>query len=81
VGPRTGLDTVVKREISSPCRDSNPTIIQPVKKVKLSLGLAKHHVVKTYGEVEVQPHAFLTPVIFTSRSLYPRKKEPPVSIE
>jgi hypothetical protein len=30
VGPRSGLNTVVKRKIPSPCRDSNPPIIQPV---------------------------------------------------
>jgi hypothetical protein len=32
VGPRAGLDAVVKRKIPSPCRDSNPPIIQPVAK-------------------------------------------------
>jgi hypothetical protein len=30
VGPRAGLDSVVKRKIPSPCRESNPAIIQPV---------------------------------------------------
>jgi hypothetical protein len=30
VGPRAGLDTVVKRKISSLYRDPNPPIIQPV---------------------------------------------------
>jgi hypothetical protein len=30
VGPITGLDAVVKRNILTPCRDSNPAIIQPV---------------------------------------------------
>jgi hypothetical protein len=30
VGPRAGLDTVVKRKIPCPCRDTNPPIIQPV---------------------------------------------------
>jgi hypothetical protein len=30
VGPRAGLDAVVKRKILSPYRDSNPPIIQPV---------------------------------------------------
>jgi hypothetical protein len=30
VGPGAGLDAVVKRKIPSPCRDSNPPIIQPV---------------------------------------------------
>jgi hypothetical protein len=30
VGPRAGLDAVVKRKILSPCRQSNPPIIQPV---------------------------------------------------
>jgi hypothetical protein len=30
VGPRTSLDVVMKRKILSPCRDSNPPIIQPV---------------------------------------------------
>jgi hypothetical protein len=30
VGPRAVLDAVVKRKIPSPCRDSNPPIIQPV---------------------------------------------------
>jgi hypothetical protein len=29
VGPRAGLDAVVKRKIPSPSRDSNPSIIQP----------------------------------------------------
>jgi hypothetical protein len=31
VGPRTGLDTVAKRKIPSPCRDSNPHY--PVKDI------------------------------------------------
>jgi hypothetical protein len=30
LGPRASLDAVVKRKIPSPCRDSNPPIIQPV---------------------------------------------------
>jgi hypothetical protein len=30
VGPRAGLDTVVKRKIPSLCEESNPLIIQPV---------------------------------------------------
>jgi hypothetical protein len=30
VGPRAGLDVVVKRKIPSPCQDLNPPIIQPV---------------------------------------------------
>jgi hypothetical protein len=30
VGPRAGLDAVVKRKIPSPCRDSMPPTIQPV---------------------------------------------------
>jgi hypothetical protein len=30
VGPRAGLDVVVKRKIPSPCRDSNPPIMQSV---------------------------------------------------
>jgi hypothetical protein len=30
VGPRTDLDVVAKRKIPSPCRDSNPPIIQPI---------------------------------------------------
>jgi hypothetical protein len=30
VGPRAGLDAVVKRKVPSPWRDSNPPIIQPV---------------------------------------------------
>jgi hypothetical protein len=30
VGSRAGLDTVVKRKIPTPCRYSNPPIIQPV---------------------------------------------------
>jgi hypothetical protein len=30
VGPRAGLDAVVKRKIRSPCRDSNSLIIQPI---------------------------------------------------
>jgi hypothetical protein len=30
VGSRAGLGTVVKRKIPSPCRDSNPPIIEPV---------------------------------------------------
>jgi hypothetical protein len=30
VGPRTGLGTVVRRQIPSPCSDSKPPIIQPV---------------------------------------------------
>jgi hypothetical protein len=30
VDPRAGLDAVAKRKILSPCRDSNPPIIQPV---------------------------------------------------
>jgi hypothetical protein len=30
VGPRVGLDAVVKRKIPSHCRDSNSQIIQPV---------------------------------------------------
>jgi hypothetical protein len=30
VGHRAGLDAVVKRKILSPCRESNPPIIQPV---------------------------------------------------
>jgi hypothetical protein len=30
MGPRAGLDTVVKREIPSTCRDWNPPIIQPI---------------------------------------------------
>jgi hypothetical protein len=30
VSPRAGLDAVVKRKIPSPCRDSNPPIIQPL---------------------------------------------------
>jgi hypothetical protein len=30
VGPRAGLDVVVKRKIPRPCRDSNPPIIQLV---------------------------------------------------
>jgi hypothetical protein len=30
VGPRGGLDAVMKRKILSPCRDSSPSIIQPV---------------------------------------------------
>jgi len=30
VGPRAGLDAVVKRNVPSPCWDSNPPIIQPV---------------------------------------------------
>jgi hypothetical protein len=30
VGPRPGLDTIVKRKITIPCRDSNPPIIEPV---------------------------------------------------
>jgi hypothetical protein len=30
VGPRAGLDVIVKRKICSPCRDSNPPNIQPV---------------------------------------------------
>jgi hypothetical protein len=29
VGPRAGLDAVVKRKTPSPCQDSNPPIIQP----------------------------------------------------
>jgi len=29
VGPRVGLDTVVKRQIPSPCRDSNPLTFSP----------------------------------------------------
>jgi len=29
VGPRVGLDTVVRREISNPCRDSNPLSYSP----------------------------------------------------
>jgi hypothetical protein len=29
-GRRAGLDTVVKRKLPIPCRDSNPQIIQPV---------------------------------------------------
>jgi hypothetical protein len=29
-------------------------------RVKLSLGLTKHHSIKTYGEVEVQLYAFFT---------------------
>jgi hypothetical protein len=28
MGPRTGLDVVVKKKIPSLCQDSNPTIIQ-----------------------------------------------------
>jgi hypothetical protein len=34
VGPRAGLDAVVKRKIPSPCRDSNPIYV--VKSVRLS---------------------------------------------
>jgi hypothetical protein len=30
VGPRAGLDTVVKRKVPSACWDSNPPIIQPI---------------------------------------------------
>jgi hypothetical protein len=30
MGPRDGLDTVVKIKISNPCRDSKPPIIQPL---------------------------------------------------
>jgi len=30
VGPKTGLDAVVKREIPSPRGDWNPLVIQPV---------------------------------------------------
>jgi hypothetical protein len=30
VGSRAGLDAVVKRKISSPCRGPHPPIIQPV---------------------------------------------------
>jgi hypothetical protein len=30
VGPRVVLDAVVKRKITSPCRDSNLPIFQPV---------------------------------------------------
>jgi hypothetical protein len=30
VGPKAGLDMVVKRKIPSPCWDSNPLIIQPI---------------------------------------------------
>jgi hypothetical protein len=30
MGPRAGLNTVVKRKIPSPYRDSNPTIVHPV---------------------------------------------------
>jgi hypothetical protein len=30
VGPRAGLDAVVRRKISSPYRNSNPPIMQPV---------------------------------------------------
>jgi hypothetical protein len=30
VGPRAGLDAVVKSKSPIPCRDSNPPIIQPV---------------------------------------------------
>jgi hypothetical protein len=29
VGPRAGLDAVVKRKIPSPCRDSNPRSCSP----------------------------------------------------
>jgi hypothetical protein len=29
VGPRADLDAVLNRKIPSPCRDSNPPIIQP----------------------------------------------------
>jgi hypothetical protein len=29
VGPRAGLDVVVKRRIPSPCRDSNPVSSSP----------------------------------------------------
>jgi hypothetical protein len=30
VGPRTGLDAVVRRKIPTPYRDSNPPFLQPV---------------------------------------------------
>jgi hypothetical protein len=35
VGPRAGLDTVVKRKILSLCRDSSPPIIKSVKNYTL----------------------------------------------
>jgi hypothetical protein len=72
VGPRTGLDEMVKRKIPRPRRDStvdHPAHNSPVslsypsslpnvgKKVKLSLCLTMHHAMTTYWGVEVELHA------------------------
>jgi hypothetical protein len=46
VGPKAGLDAVVKRKIFRPCRDSNPPIIQLLAQrytIELSLLLITVH--------------------------------------
>jgi hypothetical protein len=51
VGPRASLDTVEKRKIPSPYRDSNPTFIQPVAQrytTELSRIVQKYYIPTVY---------------------------------
>jgi hypothetical protein len=73
VGPRAGLDAVVKRKNSQPLSGLEHLIIQPVaqrytaelsrllwKRIRY---LIKHYTTEWYGGVEAQLHVFLTSAI------------------
>jgi len=67
VGPRAGLNAVVKIKIQNPSRESNPRLSSPYSS---AMGLTKYHAVtcpltkhrstESYGGVEVQFLPFLT---------------------
>jgi hypothetical protein len=75
-GPRAGLDAVVKRKIPSPCRVSNPQIIQPVaqryttelsrlfseKKLEAEINFDTYHcnITSTLHETETDIHRLLS---------------------
>jgi hypothetical protein len=59
VGPRAGLDAVVKRKIPSPCRDSNPRSSSPQSS---AIPLCYPGSFKYYDVFVIQSHAVLIPI-------------------